>query len=246
MVNVSQKRRTILDWIAETFGCGSVRRKNFKEGHGRFGEIEMHQWECAYDNAYRLVKAIYPYLRVKRRQAELVIEFQEMKLAARQPFLKGMRGRLATPDHILARYRELCTEVQSLNGRVVVRTGPKNSDAPAKSVSAANLTCAACGKDFVSDTYFGRRDLLIKNHYCPGCRASGEALRHQKQRYGALRRKRLRPNAVTGVCPVCASEVGGYIPRGGDGSLWYGMPHGKNRGCGGPNAGEIELVESGV
>lgn len=122
-ISMAQKEREILDWLKSVVECGSVVKHTFKGD--RWGSPIMHHWAVGYDAAYQLILALRPYLRVKHKQADLVIEFQELKRSFRDRSIKGMRGRIPTSPEMLAEYRRLCEAVQTLNGRKVVHTGPR-------------------------------------------------------------------------------------------------------------------------
>lgn len=72
-VEVFQVRRAILDALCELFG-GKVRVA--REARGR--QRRTHAWCLSGDGAERFLRTILPHLRVKRREAELALEFRRL------------------------------------------------------------------------------------------------------------------------------------------------------------------------
>jgi len=126
-VDLAQKDRVILDWVKEQFGFGTINIRRQKANAFASGKIvEVWGWSVKYDQAYRVVKQLLPYLRGKRRQAEVALEFQEHKRAFTIRRQLGYKGALPTPPELQERYRELCSRIQTLNGRKEPRVGPRS------------------------------------------------------------------------------------------------------------------------
>jgi len=73
VLDVSQVKREPLEVVKKCLGSGSIRVDNNK-GYGAY-----HTWRIYGDNAMRALELVLPYLINKRRQAELLIEFQKTK-----------------------------------------------------------------------------------------------------------------------------------------------------------------------
>jgi hypothetical protein len=69
---ISNTDRQVLEWLRDSFGCGVVARR---EANPTTGKV-CCRWQLANRNATRLLVAMLPYLRIKRPQAELMIEFR--------------------------------------------------------------------------------------------------------------------------------------------------------------------------
>lgn len=78
VLNISQSDKSILEWISKKLNVGNVntiyqtlnipfRKKAY---HIQYGDRQ----------AYEVIKLVYPYLRVKRKQADLIIKFYNQYL----------------------------------------------------------------------------------------------------------------------------------------------------------------------
>ncbi len=78
------------------------------------GGNEIHQWRLSSaDNVKRVVPMLLPYLRFKRREAEIVLEFaQTMRPRGRVP-----NGVEAHPRHVVAKRELLISELAMIRGR---------------------------------------------------------------------------------------------------------------------------------
>ena len=105
--------QTKLDWLeefAESWG-GAVHPKP----RYRSGSALAWKWQIYGDNMAKLLNAVYPYLRLKGEQAELLLQLQD-RIDSRS----GMKGNSLTKDEIEIR-RGLYKRCIRLN-----RTGPRN------------------------------------------------------------------------------------------------------------------------
>lgn len=66
-VTIGQKDGSIIDWIVENYDGGSYQVKRDKS----------YMWTATNKIAYNFLKKIYPYLKYKKPQAKLAIEFFE-------------------------------------------------------------------------------------------------------------------------------------------------------------------------
>lgn len=98
IIQIGQAKRLPLDWIAGTVGEGSVHI------HGKRGfyNLRFHAGALRW-----LLPALLPYLVLKRRQAELVMEFLELSAVSRN----GVR----LSDFDLARREAIRAECEVLN-----------------------------------------------------------------------------------------------------------------------------------
>ena len=109
-VMVGMTDEPIILWLHSKFPCNYRRKKPVKlETHK---PCHMLQWRCT--TAIEFLAAILPYLRVKRRQAELVIEMGRLPLS-------NERGRFCyqnpLPDSVRAERCRLFKLVKDLNRR---------------------------------------------------------------------------------------------------------------------------------
>ena len=68
-IRVRMCDKTIIDWLLSSIGG----RYYSKEGNDRHRDI--HDWSIVGVDAIQFLKYIYPYLRVKKRQADVALEF---------------------------------------------------------------------------------------------------------------------------------------------------------------------------
>lgn len=93
-------------WIVRNFG-GKAR------GVSRHREKwnKSYIWEVTRVSAVPILRAILPYLVLKKRQAELFLEFRETVPASRNSW-----GRHGLPPDIEARREKIMSEMKLLNG----------------------------------------------------------------------------------------------------------------------------------
>lgn len=79
LVMITQKDGEIMDWLYGNFG-GTVYLKNKL----RNGDNWIYEWRVSEVKAYNFLKEILPFLRYKKRQAELAIQFQQRLIFERK------------------------------------------------------------------------------------------------------------------------------------------------------------------
>lgn len=72
VVEVQMSDREAIDWLHKTFG-GSLYE------YLKFGRRKVYRWQVGTNNAKRFLMTVIPYLKVKQKQAELAIEFQNAR-----------------------------------------------------------------------------------------------------------------------------------------------------------------------
>lgn len=98
IVQIGQGKRLVLDWIASVVGEGAVGI----HGQREFFNLRFHAGTLRW-----LLPQLLPYLIVKKRQAEIVLEFTEVSSVARN-------GR-SLSEHERARREGLRAECEALN-----------------------------------------------------------------------------------------------------------------------------------
>ena len=86
-VQVSNTNEWLLQWLRLAFG-GNVHSFQDK-GYLRWKHKAIHQWIITATGALDFLKLVYPYLRLKKPQAEIAIKFLEMR---------GQQKRWLKPD----------------------------------------------------------------------------------------------------------------------------------------------------
>jgi len=70
---ITQTDKAILDWIKACTGEGTVRRWSLQSERHR----ERYEWYCGGYKALCILHEIYPYLKLKKLQAEIAFEFEK-------------------------------------------------------------------------------------------------------------------------------------------------------------------------
>lgn len=125
-VDVGMKDGRVIDFLYGTFG-GNIRVRHHEETH--FGnsysykDFDMISWYLKCQKAKEFLRRIYPFLRVKKRQAELAIRLQQRievgikRCQIRNPgFRTGFRCNLS--DHEIMIRDKIVEEIKSLNHQV--------------------------------------------------------------------------------------------------------------------------------
>lgn len=190
-VSVAQKDRAILDWLKATFACGHIavqkRSGGLLAGRPMLTGF-MHQWMATASLGTQIIRAIQPYLRIKHRHAEIVLEYADLKADWQlRKRVVGERGTRPTPPELMDRYRELRREVRALNRR---NGTPNDLQPPAtpRAVRGHDLVCGACGQAFISPNHFSPRQIAEDAHYCSTCRSNGTAARAASRAYNTRRK----------------------------------------------------------
>ena len=74
-LRVTNTHRGLLDWIVLKVGYGSVgKMKNYDSKYNR---KQAYQWNLSNQRVVDVLRQVYPYLKVKRLQAEVAFEYQK-------------------------------------------------------------------------------------------------------------------------------------------------------------------------
>lgn len=101
-VSIGNTDKIVLDQIFSVYGGSLQKRKVYNKNHR-----QMYQWTIRCGGALRFLGDILPYLRMKRKQVEIGINFQKTK---------GYRRDQLKPEHILWREEQRIL-IRGLNGR---------------------------------------------------------------------------------------------------------------------------------
>jgi len=94
VVAVSSCEKTILDYWAEKTGLGSVNLSTKARGNSRNGYL----WQVSARKAMGLLVMVYPYLILKKPQADVAFDFQET-------IYKNWDGKRLNPEILAERFR---------------------------------------------------------------------------------------------------------------------------------------------
>lgn len=102
-LSVDQSNEEFIRWVASMFGVGCVAEVTKKSS---LGKKRAFAWRASCKEAASVLRAVIPYLKIKKRQAELLLELEENK---------SPRGASSVSVEAMKRREEIKTEVTSLN-----------------------------------------------------------------------------------------------------------------------------------
>lgn len=97
VLKVCMTDKRVIEWLYGSFGGTFETRK----AHGK--NRESYAWMCRKAAVASFLKYIYPYMRVKRKQAEIVFRFPTLKAGDK------------VSDGVYAERESLCYEIRCLN-----------------------------------------------------------------------------------------------------------------------------------
>lgn len=93
----------MLEWIRETTGYGTISSDVRQRGNRR----QCYQWICAARQAEEILRAVFPYLVIKKEQAALVFEFRATFI------VRHCRG--GVPTDLLMRRKRHFEQLQAMH-----------------------------------------------------------------------------------------------------------------------------------
>lgn len=99
--NVSNINRGVLEWLRCTFG-GNIYADNIKQK--KLGKRTCWSWRLVGTGAERLLRYLLPYLRVKRRQAEIALIYRQTV---------NSRSRTRISNELLALRKDLAVQLRT-------------------------------------------------------------------------------------------------------------------------------------
>jgi hypothetical protein len=103
-LKVSNTDRRLLEWCANVTGVGTIHKEGRKRGRRR----QLYIWHVSSTPSEQILRDVYPYLVIKREQAEAFFEF-------RATFLSNQCCRNGTPPLVTARRRKLYEDMQTMH-----------------------------------------------------------------------------------------------------------------------------------
>ncbi len=101
----------VLSWVKGITGFGSI----CKSDNSSKGWKDSYRWYATTGQAVSILKEIYPYLKIKKIRADIVLEFQELMDSQHRLQPRG-RGAKVLPEFIPYR-EELYQKVRGFNKR---------------------------------------------------------------------------------------------------------------------------------
>ena len=97
--------KKLIDWLYHSFGGSYYQQKGKREGNKM-----NYVWYLRKGQVYKILKTVYPYMKVKRKQAEIIFQFEGTKERS-----SGRYYRL--PDYVKKKREELMLQIKALNHR---------------------------------------------------------------------------------------------------------------------------------
>jgi hypothetical protein len=72
-VSITNTNKEVLDWVKITVGKGSVIRKPL----GNIRHKQSYHWRIYGNQSIQFIKKIYPYLKIKKLQAETIMQYEK-------------------------------------------------------------------------------------------------------------------------------------------------------------------------
>ena len=110
VVNTEKK---LIEWLAQTFG-GKCANRTREQIPGK-SRKEVFIWRCSGDRLTHLCEILKPYLIIKRRQVDIMLEMRATY--DRQSYQKGKQGTQQLPIEVLHLRQKLMDEMRALHNR---------------------------------------------------------------------------------------------------------------------------------
>lgn len=112
-IAVCSTDKPLIDWISYHFGGfqGEYTPKQMSKN----GRKQVYRWQCSGDRLTHICEITLPYLIIKKRQAEILLEMRKTFNDAHNQ--KGKWGVQRVPDEILVLRKQLFDEIRTLHNR---------------------------------------------------------------------------------------------------------------------------------
>ena len=109
---ISSTDEILIDWLVNNFGSKKYTYTR-KQTPGT-SKKQVYKWQCTGERLLHICELIYPYLVIKKRQAEIIMEM--VKSGKQKFYSKGHSGPQVHPEvHELR--ANLCLELRNLHAR---------------------------------------------------------------------------------------------------------------------------------
>ena len=122
ILKIASTNESIIKWIKESYGGWYYKRKSSNENHK-----DSYYWTLTGPNLEPFLRKIYPYLKLKRRQCELVLEKIKLQKLEGLPHknisrinqdrIGKRKCNLAYRESVRKRIQEIYLELRQLNKR---------------------------------------------------------------------------------------------------------------------------------
>ena len=120
-LRISSVDKEIIEWLKNSFGGFIYYRK------GKGNERDSWTWTIQFMKAKRIIDAVYPYLRIKKRQAEILKHFfatykpESYKIVENKIGKNGTGYHKELKDEIREKREKLHRQIRELNRRGLAR-----------------------------------------------------------------------------------------------------------------------------
>lgn len=111
-LGISNTEEALIDWVVARFG--GAKMTYTRSQTPKNARRTVYRWQVTGHKLLAICQAVLPYSVIKKRQLEIMIEFQ--KSYSLREYKKGQRGP-SLPDHVLDRRFKLICELRSLHNR---------------------------------------------------------------------------------------------------------------------------------
>ena len=108
IVVINNTNREVLEWIAAVFGVGKIDIAHKQTDKRK----TCYRWIVGNRVAINIARALHPYLRIKRLQAEILFEYEEASTSDVNPY-----GSLGIPSNIIDTRNSLVDRLRVENQR---------------------------------------------------------------------------------------------------------------------------------
>lgn len=111
ILDIRNTNLEVLSWVKNTTGFGSI----CKSDNSSKGWKDSYRWYSTTGQAVSILKEIYPYLKIKKGHAEVVLEFQELMDTQHKIQPRGRGAKV--PSEFLSLRESLYLKLKVLNKR---------------------------------------------------------------------------------------------------------------------------------
>ena len=116
IIQISSLDKNVLKYISEKTGQGKIQKIKLSKYKGRENQRDIYKISINSRKAANLLKEIYPYLKIKHKQAKIAIEFQKL-IRYDWPRKGAPKGTSHIPEENLEKRWALWDECRKLNSR---------------------------------------------------------------------------------------------------------------------------------
>jgi len=109
-LKIASVNKEIIDWLKDSYG-GSIWKRKFTDN-----SKDAYSWTLEGKNLLPLLEKVKPYLKLKGKQAELLIRKEKIKRDMHQ-YNKGARSGICYPKEIKDKFDYFYKEIRRLNHR---------------------------------------------------------------------------------------------------------------------------------